>query len=100
MGLQLGCQVRLLQQSDADVPRLDGRSALSDFPGKRTMDDPDNDDRLDFRRFPATLAVPAPGQWLEITGQFDHPSSTTCEEFERLECRSTFTATQVVALGP
>jgi hypothetical protein len=70
------------------------------FPGKRTMDDPDNHDRLDFRRFPSTLAVPTPGQWLEITGQFDHPSSRTCEAFELLECRSTFTATQIVALGP
>ena len=70
------------------------------FPDKRTMDDPDNHDRLDFRRFPSTLAVPAPGQWLEITGRFDHPSSSTCEASELLECRSTFTATQIVALGP
>lgn len=76
----------------------DGGDAI--FPGKRTWDDPDNHDRLDFRRYPSTLALPAAGQWLEITGQFDHPSSTTCEEFELMECRSTFTAIQVLALGP
>lgn len=74
--------------------------AYSIFPTKRTMSDPENHDRLDFRVFPATLTLPPPGQWFEITGQFDHPSSASCEAFEVLECRSTFTATSVVALGP
>jgi hypothetical protein len=76
----------------------DGGAAI--FPVKRTWEDPDNHDRLDIRVFPSTLALPAPGQWLEITGQFDHPSSTTCPEYDLLECRSTFTATQLGALGP
>jgi hypothetical protein len=79
----------------------DGDYAI--FPVKRTWDDPENHDRLDFRVFPSTLALPTQGQWFEITGQFDHPSSASCEErFERevLQCRATFTATAIVPLGP
>lgn len=76
----------------------DGGAAI--FPDKRTWDDPENHDRLDLRLYPATLALPNPGQWVEVTGQFDHPSSMTCDSFEVLGCRSTFTVTQIVALGP
>lgn len=70
------------------------------FPVKRTWEDPDNHDRLDFLVFPSTLALPPPGQWFEVTGRYDHPSSATCVEREVLACRMAFTATEIVPLGP
>jgi len=70
------------------------------FPVARTWADPENVDRLDFRVFPSTLPLPASGQWIEITGMFDHPSTTTCASLDLLGCRATFTATQIAPLGP
>jgi hypothetical protein len=70
------------------------------FPVRRTWSDPDSIDRLDFMLLPGAAPLPATDQWIEIVGQFDHPYATTsCKGAPLLECRSTFAASSVRALG-
>ena len=59
----------------------------------------DSIDRLDFFLFPRTLPIPDEDQWVEIVGQFDHPSARDCEDYDALDCRATFVATSVTGLG-
>jgi hypothetical protein len=76
--------------------------SLSVFATKRTWEsDTHNTDRLDFKVFPETLPLPAPDQWWELVGQFDHPSCTsaTGDAGFVLQCRSTFVATSVRGVG-
>ncbi len=57
-----------------------------------------NTDRLNFTVDPATgLELPERGQWIEITGSFDHPASQQCgpEAGGILHCRAVFVATAV-----
>jgi hypothetical protein len=60
--------------------------------------DPRNTQRLDFTVDPAAgLGLPPRGQWIEITGAFDHPASQECgpDAGGILVCRAVFVATEV-----
>jgi hypothetical protein len=70
------------------------------FPIERHWADPENHDRLSFRLFPIDLPLPTESGWIDITGQFDHTSSLSCESWEVIECRSTFTATAIQLVRP
>jgi hypothetical protein len=70
------------------------------FPVRRSWEDPDSIDRLDFMLLPGAGPLPATDQWIEIVGQFDHQfAAQTCEGASLLECRSTFAASSVRPLG-
>jgi hypothetical protein len=62
-----------------------------DFYGDRSAE------RLMFTVDPASGAtLPERGQWIEITGAFDHPAAQECPGVSRiLECRATFVATEL-----
>jgi hypothetical protein len=63
--------------------------------------DPRNTDRLDFTVDPAAgVVLPERGQWIEITGAFDHPAAQHCgpEAIGILNCRAVFVASAVRAL--
>lgn len=70
------------------------------FPERRSWESARNWDRLDFRTYPESLELPAPEQWVELVGQFDHPSSQSCAAAELLNCRTMFTITAIRGLGP
>jgi hypothetical protein len=60
--------------------------------------DPRNTERLNFTVDPAAgVGLPARGQWIEITGAFDHPASQQCgsDAGVILICRAVFVATDV-----
>ena len=60
--------------------------------------DPRNRERMDFTVDPAAgVELPARGQWIEITGAFDHPASQQCgpEAGGILVCRAVFVATDI-----
>jgi len=60
--------------------------------------DPRNRERLNFTVDPAAgVGLPARGQWIEITGAFDHPASQQCSPDAGgiLVCRAVFVATDV-----
>jgi hypothetical protein len=57
-----------------------------------------NGDRLNFTVDPASdVELPSRGQWIEITGAFDHPASQQCgpETGRILVCRAVFVVTDV-----
>ena len=68
-----------------------------------TWSDPGNANRLNFHVLPG-VALPGPDQWIEITGQFDHPQSLAMCPWGTLDhefnCRSEFIVVGVRALGP
>lgn len=60
--------------------------------------DPRNTERLNFTVEPgAGVELPARGQWIEITGAFDHPASQECgpDAGGILVCRAVFVAAEV-----
>jgi hypothetical protein len=70
----------------------DIRPEEMDFYGERSSD------RLLFTVDPASGAtLPERGQWIEITGAFDHPAAQECgpDVGRILECRATFVATEL-----
>lgn len=67
-------------------------------PIEMTFMDSRNTERLDFTVDPAAgVALPARGQWIEITGAFDHPAAQQCgpEPGGILICRAVFVATDI-----
>jgi hypothetical protein len=63
-----------------------------------TFFDPRSRERLNFTVDPAAgVRLPARGQWIEITGAFDHPASQQCgpDAGGILVCRTVFVATEV-----
>jgi hypothetical protein len=63
-----------------------------------TFFDPRNTDRLDFTVDPPSgVVLPERGQWIEITGAFDHPAAQQCgsDAGGRLVCRAVFVITAV-----
>lgn len=61
-----------------------------------TYADPRNRERLNFTFDPAAgVELPARGQWIEITGAFDHPASQQCgpDPASILICRAVFVVT-------
>jgi hypothetical protein len=62
--------------------------------------DEGNTERLNFTVDPATgVELPERGQWIEITGSFDHPAAQQCgpDAGSILVCRAVFVATDVSA---
>ena len=63
-----------------------------------------NANRLDFVVIPGTgVTMPDRGQWIEVTGHWDDPSSILCPtdtDLGTLACRIQFVVTSVRALGP
>jgi hypothetical protein len=60
--------------------------------------DPRNRERLAFTFDPASGAtLPDRGQWIEITGAFDHPAAEQCgpDVGRIVECRATFVASEM-----
>jgi hypothetical protein len=60
--------------------------------------DPRSTQRLNFTVDPATgVGLPARGQWIEITGAFDHPAAQQCgtDAGVVLICRAVFVATDI-----
>ena len=63
-----------------------------------TFFDPRQGERLSFTVDPvAGVGLPARGQWIEITGAFDHPASRQCgpDAGSILICRAVFVATDI-----
>ena len=63
-----------------------------------TYADPRNRERLNFTVDPAAgIELPARGQWIDITGAFDHPASQQCgpDPGNILACRAVFVATHI-----
>ena len=71
------------------------------FPVVMGWYDEGNVNKLNIRLHPAmSLELPAPEQWIEVTGAFDDPTASQCAPFEVLECRATLTVTSIRPLGP
>jgi hypothetical protein len=111
-GVRLGCfqgQVLTLRGWLTTLPSEEPVPGPSDtpvagpaiFPVQMGWFDDNNVNRLDFRLHPAmNLKLPAPEQWVEVTGSFNDPSASICEQPYVLECRATFTVTFIRPLGP
>lgn len=63
-----------------------------------TFYDPRNTERLNFTVDPAAgVELPPRGQWITITGAFNHPAAQECgaDAVGTLECRAVFVATDI-----